>query len=120
MRITVPEVTLVPLRVTVYEEPEPVSEISDHPELVPDSDISESKSPETDSVKERLYVSDVDWLLGDETVAAKLETAGFNIVRTTTPCPVRAPRVCVTSVVTPAEANDDPPPPLLTRPPPPP
>ena len=91
VRMTVPDVTLAPVRPTTYELPEPLNDVIDHPVLVPDKVISDCVRPVTDSLNTRLYVS-VDCALdGDETVAAKLETSGFSIVRTTSPLPERLP-----------------------------
>jgi hypothetical protein len=101
VRTTVPEVTLVPLSSTTYEDPLPVNDEIDQPVLVPESEISDCESPVTDSLNCKLYVSCEDEFEGVATVAAKEFTAGRNIVKTTRPLPEREPCVCVTLV-----AND--------------
>ncbi len=91
MSTTVPDVTFVPVNPTAYDAPEPVKEVIDQPVLVPLSEISDCKRSVTDSLNCRLYVNCVAWFDGDVTVAANEDTAGFNIVSTTKPLPVREP-----------------------------
>lgn len=54
VRMTDPDVTLDPVRPTVYEAPDPENEEIDQPVLVPDRVISDCNNPLTDSLNWRL------------------------------------------------------------------